>query len=110
MIGGKKWEKGQSGNPKGRPKGVSNLREFVREFAAENTDDSKIDKTRLRIWLEIADRRARQGSVKHLELLLAYGYGRPVEKVELDVMTPEQRIERILEHLDGKPSDSSTIN
>lgn len=78
---GTPFQPGQSGNPKGRPK-TSDLKAEVREFADEQ--DPKLRKTRLRQWLEMADRRARQGSPKHLELLLAYGWGRPSQAIELD--------------------------
>lgn len=74
------WKPGESGNPSGRPK--IDLKAEVRAFADE--PDPKTTKTRLRQWLEMADRRARQGSPKHLELLLAYGWGRPSQAIELD--------------------------
>lgn len=76
MIGGKKWQKGESGNIKGRPR-TADLKLAVRDFAGEALDNNK---SRLQQWLETADRRARQGSVKHLELLLAYGWGRPLQQ------------------------------
>lgn len=75
------WRPGESGNPAGRPK-ISDLRAEVRAFSDEA--DPKIRKRRLRQWLEICDRRARQGSPKHLEMLLAYGWGRPAQAIELD--------------------------
>lgn len=74
------WKPGESGNPSGRPK--IELKETVRAFADE--PDPKTAKTRLRQWLEMADRRARQGSPKHLEMLLAYGWGRPNQSLEVD--------------------------
>lgn len=73
------WQPGESGNPAGRPK-TSDLKAEVRAFADEA--DPKIRKTRLRQWLEICDRRAKQGSPKHLEMLLAYGWGRPTTPLE----------------------------
>jgi hypothetical protein len=76
-----KWKPGQSGNPSGKSK-VGDLKAEVRAFADEQ--DPKLRKTRLRQWLEMADRRARQGSPKHLEMLLAYGWGRPSQQIELD--------------------------
>lgn len=78
---GYEWQPGQSGNPLGRPK-TSDLKAEVRAFADEA--DPKIRKTRLRVWLEMADRRARQGSPKHLEMLLAYGWGKPPQSIEMD--------------------------
>ncbi len=78
---GTPFQPGQSGNPKGRPK-TSDLKEQVRAFADEQ--DPKIRKTRLRQWLEMADRRARQGSPKHLEILLAYGWGKPSQAIEVE--------------------------
>lgn len=80
-LAGYEWQPGQSGNPAGRPK-TSDLKAEVRAFADEA--DPKIRKTRLRVWLEMADRRARQGSPKHLEMLLAYGWGKPPQSIEMD--------------------------
>ncbi|MGA8872471.1 MAG: hypothetical protein WB460_15090 [Candidatus Acidiferrales bacterium] len=99
------WKKGSpSPNPKGRPRSAD-IRQFVKEFAAE--DDR--GKTRLRQWLEMADRRARQGSSKHLELLLAYGYGRPIQAVDVttQTLTPEQYLERIEEALAVLPAEDN---
>jgi len=88
---GKRWQAGQSGNPSGRPS-THDMKAAVREFADEF--DTKIGKSRFRQWLEQADRRARQGSSKHLELLLAYGWGRPLQQqINLNAdLTQEQRI------------------
>jgi hypothetical protein len=76
-----KWKPGQSGNPSGKSK-LGDLKAEVRAFAEEA--DPKTQKTRLRVWMEMADRRARQGSPKHLELLLAYGWGKPSQAIEVD--------------------------
>jgi hypothetical protein len=74
------WKPGESGNPAGRPK--VDLKPEIRAFADEA--DPKTGKTRFRVWLEMADRRARQGSPKHLEMLLAYGWGRPNQALEIE--------------------------
>lgn len=75
------WKAGESGNPAGRPRDGDIKRE-LREFSEEI--DTKTGKSRLRVWLEICDRRARQGSAKHLEMLLDRGWGKPLQGVELD--------------------------
>lgn len=75
------FKPGESANPNGRPR-TSDLKAELRAFADES--DPKVRKTRLRVWLEMADRRARQGSPKHLELLLAYGWGRPNQALEVE--------------------------
>jgi hypothetical protein len=80
-LAGYQWEPGESGNPAGRPK-TRDLKAEVRAFADE--EDPKLRKTRLRQWLEMADRRARQGSPKHLEMLLSYGWGRPSQAIEVE--------------------------
>lgn len=73
------WRPGQSGNPKGRPR-TSDLQAMVQAFAAEiNTRAGKI---RLIAWLETADRLIRQGSARHLAIMLDRGWGKAVQPLE----------------------------
>lgn len=63
----KAWKKGQSGNPKGRPKEFPGFRESCRQIAGKNLD-------RLEALAEHADPRVQLAAI---ELMLAYGFGKP---------------------------------
>jgi hypothetical protein len=58
------------------------MKATVREFLGE-CDDPRTGKERLRILLEIAYRRVRQGSAKHLEMLLDRGWDKAKQGVEM---------------------------
>jgi hypothetical protein len=77
-----RWQPGESGNPAGRPV-TSDIKAEARDFLSE-CDDPRTGKARLRVLLEIAYRRARQGSAKHLEMLLDRGWGKPLQGIDLD--------------------------
>jgi hypothetical protein len=77
-----RWKPGQSGNPAGRPV-TEDIKAEAREFLSE-CDDPRTGKARLRVLLEIAYRRARQGSAKHMEMLLDRGWGKPLQGIDLD--------------------------
>jgi hypothetical protein len=70
-----RWEKGQSGNPGGRPKGVGDLREIARSHtpAALNTLirllGSKTDSVRLGAAIALLDR----------------GWGKPHQEAQINV-------------------------
>lgn len=69
------WRPGQSGNPKGRPKTLRQFRE-------------RIQKEGYRLYVEllkIAYDRSDPEQMRAIELLLAYGYGRPSQKLELEL-------------------------
>ena len=77
----KAWKKGQSGNPKGRPKEFPGFKQACRELAGKNLD-------RLQELAENADPRVRLAAI---ELMLAYGFGTPpkgdTDPAEGQVMT-----------------------
>jgi len=69
------WKKGQSGNPGGRPKRPAALVQACRAFNEEG----------LRILRNIARKKSnREGDrIRAVELILAYGNGKPKQAVEL---------------------------
>lgn len=73
-IPGKPFQPGQSGNPGGRPKGTKGFRERCRAFA---------DEEGLNTLIEIAQSPKDKDRLKAVELLLAYGYGKPKQGFEL---------------------------
>ena len=83
----------------GRPR-TSDIKAAVREFGEEI--GNREEKTRFRMWLETAHRMARQGSPKHLELLLAYGWHRPLQaqlNVNADLPSDDEALREVEEAL-----------
>lgn len=76
-----KWKKGcASPNPKGKPS-VRRLTDAARAVLAEV--DPKTGKSGAETLAALMLRRAKQGSVKHAALLLAYAEGRPAQNVNV---------------------------
>ena len=68
-----RWKKGESGNPNGRPKGALNKsRREIKEILEQNIDFEKI-------VLKLEER-ALKGNDRAAEILLAYRYGKPVQR------------------------------
>lgn len=80
-----KWKKGcPSPNPAGRPK-IRWFSEAAKEIlAAAHPRTQKSGAERL---MEMAFRRALQGSYRHLELILGYAEGKPAQSLDLKVST-----------------------
>ena len=73
-ITGKGFKKGKSGNPGGRPKGSKGFKERCRAFA----DDEGLD-----TLIGIARDSDGKDRLKAVELLLAYGYGKPRQALDI---------------------------
>jgi hypothetical protein len=74
------WKKGQSGNPKGRPKKLPDLKEVLISVLAE----TKEGKMAIEAILMAMRSKALKGDVRAAELLLDRGYGKA--KQEHDVL------------------------
>lgn len=94
-----KWRKGcPSPNPAGRPR-IRWFSEAAKAILAEQ--HPRTQKSGAERLMEMAFRRALQGSYKHLELLLSYAEGKPTQSVDLKVSTLT-RDERLVRLNDGE--------
>jgi hypothetical protein len=83
-----RWEKGESGNPNGRPKGSKNRSTIARQWlevnqnlknplTGENENMSQEDLMTLALI-----KKAREGDVNAYKALMDSGYGAPVQQIE----------------------------
>lgn len=70
-----KWKKGQSGNPKGRPKKIPDLHTALASVMSEEQNDkTALDAILLRLRAE-----AMKGNIRAIELLMRYCYPNGIE-------------------------------
>jgi hypothetical protein len=93
-----RWNKGESGNPNGRPKGAKNRSTIARRWlevnqslknpiTGENETMSQEDLMTLALI-----KKAREGDVNAYKALMDSGYGAPIQQIEqtnLEVNLPE---------------------
>jgi len=93
------FQKGQSGNPGGRPKGPD-MRKMLTEFMQEEVVDgkSKEKKKRLRILLEALFDQAIKGNASYMTHILERMFGKvvqPVDTEEINVYVRESEPKRV---------------
>ena len=75
------WQKGQSGNPGGRPKKDFSLNTALREYLAEK--DNRRKKLRKDVIVEKLYKLAAAGDVKAIKMIFDRLEGLPVSQIEL---------------------------
>ena len=79
----KPYVKGQSGNPKGRPKLPD-----INEALAEALANEKNGKTMLQQILDSMIAKALKGDVRAADFLISRGYGKADQRIEIDGQMP----------------------
>lgn len=74
-----RFKKGQSGNPKGRPKKNAELEQYVRAMLIGDGGENRAAEGLLQEALNAQEASVR---VRAWELLLAHGWGKPRQRVE----------------------------
>tara|TARA_R110002167_G_scaffold184459_2_gene384877 strand:- start:80 stop:427 length:348 start_codon:yes stop_codon:yes gene_type:complete len=83
-----RWQKGESGNPNGRPKGSKNRSTIARQWLEVNEDiknplTSKTERMSQEDVMTLAlIKKARSGDVNAYKALMDSGYGSPLQQIE----------------------------
>ena len=82
------WEKGESGNPNGRPKGTKNRSTIAKKWLEVEQDlknplTSEVERMSQEDLMTLAlIKRAREGDVNAYKALMDSGYGSPLQQIE----------------------------
>jgi hypothetical protein len=91
MSGGRgkiepRWKKGETGNPKGRPRKLPELSVLLADVLGEQTKEGL---TAAEDILRAMYARARKGDTRAAELLLDRAYGKPKQSIDNNITTTE---------------------
>lgn len=90
----KSWQPGQSGNPKGKPKGTKHLSTWIQEMMENDSfkimlSNGKIKKEApIRATITVLINKALEGDMKAADLLCKYGYGSKINITTRELPTP----------------------
>lgn len=78
---GRRFKKGQSGNPNGRPKKLPSLDKLLPEILGDESDDQSLIK---QILIATAKRALNKGGDRAAEIILARAFGAPKQSITTD--------------------------
>jgi hypothetical protein len=98
---GKKFQKGQSGNPNGAPRKIPELDELIGKVLSDSKGDMTAAEAVLRSLLAKATSSTHNQSVRAAEVLLERGWGKVQNNV--DITSQGKAIQQPLIHINGNP-------
>jgi hypothetical protein len=78
IPGNKPFQKGQSGNPNGRPK-LRDIKEVISDLLSQEKNKQQL----IDGLMTVIVNKALKGDLKAAEMLLSYTYGKPTQKTEI---------------------------
>ena len=109
----KSWNKGESGNPKGRPKGSLNRSTIARKWLQTSSKilnpitGQEENLTQEDIGTLALIKKLRQGDVQAYKALLDSSYGQPKETIDLNQIAEQPLFKHVSEN-DSDTKDSET--
>ncbi len=89
------WEKGESGNPEGRPKGSKNFTTKVRE-ALEKISEGSAETAEVGLIKAILKNAIVKGDVTAQKMIWSYLDGMPVAKTDMDIKSDGKEIKTVI--------------
>lgn len=95
----KKFKKGQSGNPKGRPKGtgLKDIKQVLSDLLSQEKNNSQLIDGIMTVLVN----KALKGDLKAIDMLLSYTYGKPTQRTEL-TGADQEKIDFTINVIQGK--------